>query len=105
MDSVAKPAPNLSRFVGHGPMRFAELSAAAPLTADELELLLAFLDRLLVVAPLAGRRETMSDDHLWHLVLEEPRVAGETAVLTTRAGRFTVPAYTLTVEPPMGPMV
>jgi Protein of unknown function (DUF2397) len=69
------------------------------LTADELELLLYFLDRLLKEPPVAGRREATLQRQRLRLVLEEPSRGDATTTLATATGRFTVPAYTLTVEP------
>jgi hypothetical protein len=88
----------LARFLGRGPLRFAELSSPSPLTADELALLLHFLDRLLAMIPEDGRREARSRDRRLRLVLQEPAAARDTAVLATTAGRFIMPAYILTVE-------
>lgn len=88
----------LARFLGRGPQRFAELSSRSPLTADELALLRHFLDRLLAMIPVDGRREARSRDRRLRLVLQEPAGVLDTAVLATTAGCFTMPAYVLTVE-------
>jgi hypothetical protein len=92
------PTGPLARFLGRGPLHFAELSSGSPLTADEVALLQQFLDRLLAMIPVDGRREARSRDRRLRLVLQEPGGARDTAVLATTAGCFTLPAYVLTVE-------
>jgi Protein of unknown function (DUF2397) len=85
----------VARFVGSGPIRLAEM---APLSADELELLLFLLECVLTERPVEGRREAVLQHQRLRLVLEEPPPESSTTVLTTSVGRFTVPAYTLIVE-------
>ena len=86
-------AAALTRFAGRGPVALAGLP---PLSADELALLLSFLDRLLAAAPGPdGRREARSrDGRLW-LRLEE---TGGSATIDSPAGRLILPAWVLTVE-------
>ena len=92
----------LASFAGRGPLALAELP---PLTADELATLLSLLDRLLSAAPDAhGRRVARSRDGRLRLVLEGPPGAASAsppaprAVVTSAAGRLTLPAWVLTVE-------
>jgi uncharacterized protein (TIGR02677 family) len=89
-------AAALIRFAGQGPLA---LAALPPLAPDEFALLLAFLDQLLAVPPApGGRREARSRDGRLRLVLDPAPPGAASAVIETRAGRLTLPAFTLTVE-------
>jgi hypothetical protein len=89
----------LARFLGRGPVDLADLG---PLSAEELEALLALLSRLLAVPPREGVRESRSADGRLRLYLEEPG-PGAWATLEAPAGRLTLPAYRLTVEDAAAP--
>ncbi len=93
----------LERFAGRGPLNLGEL----PLLTDaEFKLLLQLLDRLLCRRPRPGGQwQARSRDGRLALRLDPPR-PGVLAVLRTRAGALTLPAFTLTVSdlatgPPM----
>jgi uncharacterized protein (TIGR02677 family) len=92
----------LARFAGRGPQALGELP---PLSPDEFQLLLTFLDRLLA-SPVRrlGRREVSSRDGRLRLVLDEPE-SGRLTRVQCPAGRLTLPAYVLTVEDRMAPAV
>jgi uncharacterized protein (TIGR02677 family) len=83
----------LARFADRGEVPLRDLPMLAD---DELAALLSLLAHLLSAPPLRGVREAQSPDGLLLLRLGEP-AAGELAVITTPAGRLTLPAYVLTV--------
>lgn len=97
--SRAARAAALRRFAGRGPLALAELTRHEPLTQDQLELLLALLDRLLALPPESdGVRRTRSRDGLLVLRLDAPEAAGARAVLRTPRGHLELPAFQLTVH-------
>ena len=72
-----------------------------PLSVEEFQLLVSYLERLLSQAPDAsGRREARSSDGRWRLSLEEPPLATRPIGISTTDGqrRLAMPAYSLTVE-------
>ncbi len=92
-ERVARAA-SLERFADRGPLELAALDA---LSRGELDLLLAFLDRLLSAGSDAdGLRRAVSRDGLLELRLEEP-VGGRRACIRVPGGRIDLPAYVLTV--------
>lgn len=94
----AARAAALERFADRGPLALAGLTRERPLTADELELLLSLLERLLALpAGADGARTAQSRDGLLDLRLEAPEGAGR-AVIHTSRGRLDLPAYVLTVD-------
>jgi uncharacterized protein (TIGR02677 family) len=85
----------LERFAGRGPLALGELGV---LSAEEFELLLSLLDRLLAMPPGAeGERRGRSRDGRLRLRLDAP-VRGHRVSVATPAGRLELPGFTLTVD-------
>jgi len=94
-DARAAQMRAMEAFCGRGPLR---MSALGVLTSDELDALLALLDRLLSGAPAAdGKRACRSGDGLYALCLEPPG-SGAPATVRTERGALTLPDFALTVE-------